>query len=312
MPDERWPGIVQHPLNYASRNIFIAAVAFKHRAFAVVCNRLRFALVIFQRSRRSIALIQPVGKNVHGSEPLATRVVIPDIIHRPQMLFRNKSFHALQSRNCRARAGFGVVAVSAARSRIGQPVHRRNIFVRAGHFHAGVSGNRCRRCAGRRNRRIRPLRVMQNGQIHFLHVGGRRVVAAIQPHENAGMIAQTPRLIGHRSSRNFARVRRPFVPQFPGVAAGPSGHHQNSQFIGFVEQFVTIDAPLQANRVQTHVLHVAQIRIQLFRHRSQKHIWRPRCAANQNPPAIYFEKPMAFFGKFAGDLSNSKRNGSRI
>jgi len=36
MPDERRPGVVEHPLNDAGGDIFFCAVSFKHGAFAVV------------------------------------------------------------------------------------------------------------------------------------------------------------------------------------------------------------------------------------------------------------------------------------
>jgi len=71
------------------------------------------------------------------------------------------------------------------------------------------------------------------------------------------------------------------------------------------EQFVAIDAPLQANRVQAHVFHIAQIRIQLFRHR-RRNISAPMRRHESESPAIYFEQAMPFVGEFARDLPNPK------
>ena len=48
MPDERRPGVVEHPLNYASRGVLVAAIGLEHGALAVVGHGLSFALVVVE------------------------------------------------------------------------------------------------------------------------------------------------------------------------------------------------------------------------------------------------------------------------
>src|ERR1043166_5464450 len=114
MPDQGRPRIVQHPLNHSGRNVFVAAVALEHGAFAVVSNRLRLAFVIFQRSSGSVAFVQSISEHIHSSETLAAGVIIPYVIHWPEMFLGNKSLHAFQRGNRRPRTGFRVVSICAS------------------------------------------------------------------------------------------------------------------------------------------------------------------------------------------------------
>src|SRR5262252_6967866 len=115
MPDERWPGVIQHPLNHASGNVLSCAVSFEHRALTIVGSRLRLAFVVFERGGRAVSLVQTVGKDIYRGEPLSSSVIVPDLINRPQMILGNKAFDALEHRNRRAGTGFCVVAICAAR-----------------------------------------------------------------------------------------------------------------------------------------------------------------------------------------------------
>ncbi len=49
MPDERWPSIVQHPLNHTRGRVFVPRVGFEHGALAIVGHGLGLALVIVER-----------------------------------------------------------------------------------------------------------------------------------------------------------------------------------------------------------------------------------------------------------------------
>ncbi len=124
------------------------------------------------------------------------------------MIFRNKPLQRFSRRNRRPRTRFGVIAVRPSGVLIRQPINRRNIFVRSGHFHARPAANRRSRFASRRQRRIRPFQILENPQIHALHVSRRRPVTAIQPHEHARMLPQNVDLALQRRGRNFALDRR--------------------------------------------------------------------------------------------------------
>ena len=129
MPDQRGPGVVEHPLDDAGGDVFVAAVGFEHGAFVVVSRGLGFALVIIERSGGAVAAIEAVGENVDRGEALAACVEIPILVHGPEMILGNKFREALRGGNRRAGTGFGVVAEGPARFGIGEPVDRRNVFV---------------------------------------------------------------------------------------------------------------------------------------------------------------------------------------
>ena len=266
MPDQRWPRVIQHPLNYSSGAVLISGVRLEHRALPIVGNRLGLSFEVVQRSSLPVPPVQSIRENIYGREALLARVKIPHFIDRPQMIFRNESLQRFSRRNRRARARFGVVAVRASGILIRQPINRRNIFVRPGHFYAGSSCN-CGGCfASGRQRRIRPFQVFENPQIHVLHVGRRRPVTAIQPHEHARMLPQNVYLALERRSRDIALIRMPVLPAFPRVATRPAGHHQNPQMIRLFVKFLAIQPPFQSNRIQPHIPNIRQIRIKLAGH----------------------------------------------
>ena len=158
MPDDRRPSIVQHPLNDPGGLILIAAVGLIHRAHAFVGLELRLEGEIFGIVCFAVARIQSIGKYMNIFERATTRVVIPEVINWPEMVFRQHCAHALNRRNGRPHAGFSVEPVSAAAAAgiafvrriisgsVLFPVTRRDIFVRSGHLDAalaGVSGQLC-------------------------------------------------------------------------------------------------------------------------------------------------------------------------
>ena len=118
MPDQRRPGVVQHPLNHAGRGVFVARVSFKHGALAVIGQCLGFALVIIKGSRLAVTPVQTIGKNIHGCEPLATGVKIPYLIDGPEVILGNEFFQGFSRGNGRPRTCLRVIAVSAASQRI--------------------------------------------------------------------------------------------------------------------------------------------------------------------------------------------------
>src|SRR6266851_8791403 len=91
MPNQRGPGVVQHPLNHAGGCVFIPPIGFKHRALAVISHGLSLALVIIERRRWSITPGQTICKYIDRRKAFTARVIIPNLIDWPEMLFGNES-----------------------------------------------------------------------------------------------------------------------------------------------------------------------------------------------------------------------------
>ena len=114
MPDERGPGIIEHPLDDAGGGVFISGVGLEHGALAVVGDGLGFALEVVERSGGAVAAIEAVGENVDGGEAFLAGVVIPDVVDGPEMIFGNEALEGFARGDGGAGTGFGVVAMSAA------------------------------------------------------------------------------------------------------------------------------------------------------------------------------------------------------
>src|SRR5262249_39500865 len=178
MPDERRPGGVGHPLDYAGGEVLVAAVSFVHGALVVVGHSLGFALEVVERCGSTIALFERVAKNVDGGETLAASVEIPIVVDGPEMVLGNELDEAFFWGDRRARAGFRIVTPRAASFGVGEPIDGRDVLVRTGHFDAGGAGNFRGRCRSRRNRGIGPFEILEDVEIHSLDLGWRRIVAA--------------------------------------------------------------------------------------------------------------------------------------
>ena len=89
-------------------------------AHAFVRHELRLVGEVFRAPGLTVARVQGVGKHLYRFEGPAACVKIPVLIqrpiHRPKMVFGNHAPHALDRRNCRSHAGFGVEAVGASTS----------------------------------------------------------------------------------------------------------------------------------------------------------------------------------------------------
>ncbi len=103
------------------------------------------------------------------------------------------------------------------------------------------------------------------------------------------MIAQACDLIAQRRRSHSVLVARPIPPTLPRIAAGPAGHNQNPKLVRLVEEFIAVEPPFQPDRIQVHIAHVGEIRIELGRRPPEQKIGRPRCAANQQLPSVDLE-----------------------
>ena len=66
---------------------------------------------------------------------------VPEFINRPEMILRDHFFDAFQNRHRGTGRGFRIEAVGAAAVRIGVPVNRRRVGIRAEHFDAGAAAD---------------------------------------------------------------------------------------------------------------------------------------------------------------------------
>src|ERR1700722_1921101 len=302
MPNHRWPRVVEHPLNDASRLIFVAAVSFIHRAYAFIRLHLRLGREIFYALRFSVPVRQRLAEYSDGFELSASGVKVPNVVDRPQMIFANHGADTLDRRNGRSHARLHIEAIRAAApsgiaqlaprlalGRVYFPITRRNVFVRAAHFDAAVAGDAGLFSRSRRKYRIRPQQFFFDVEIHSFDIRRRRVVAAIQPHHQAGMAAQSVNLIAQRLFRDFEILRLPARPALPEVAAAPARQYQNSLMVGEVEEFLCFELAFESYGVQAHIAHVAEFVVQSLRVLTQHHVRCPAGAANQNVLAVDVE-----------------------
>src|SRR6202043_2928778 len=102
----------------------------------------------------------------------------------------------------------------------------------AGHFNAGFTGDFGGSFGSRGDGWVGPLELLQNIEVHVLNISGRRAVAAVEPNEDAGMIAEAGDLVDERGGGDFFGFGSPLVPVLPGVAADPAGHDEDAEFVG--------------------------------------------------------------------------------
>src|SRR5207302_8694817 len=128
--------------------ILVAAVGLIHRPHTFICLKLRLEREIFCAVCLAIARIQSVGEYVNIFERATTRVIVPEIVNWPEMVFRPHCAHALDRWNRPSHAGLSVAPASAAAAagtafvrRISSasalfPVTPRKAFIGSGHLDA--------------------------------------------------------------------------------------------------------------------------------------------------------------------------------
>ena len=248
MPDHRRPRVVQHPLNHTGRRVLVASVAFEHGALGLVGERLRLPREIDDAIGFSVPSLDRRREHLDVLELAAARVEVPDLVDWPQVIGRKHPRQAFDRWDRRARANLGREAERAAVPGVGEPVRRRDIVVRSAHLHSAWPAHRSGRLGRARQRRTRPLQLALD----------RRFVAAVQPDEDARMVSKPQQLIAQRGGTRGVVLRVPLVPQFPLIAAAPSGHDENAFAIGEVVKVVGLELALRPDGVQTHFLDVAE------------------------------------------------------
>jgi len=143
-----------------------------------------------------------------------------------------------------------VESVSTAVLPVKIPVAGRDVIVRPGHLDAACAGHRGGRGGGGREHGVGPVSLGLDLQVGILHVGWWRTVAAIEPHQKAGMGSQAQHLRAQGGGGDGEVLRGPVFPVLPMIAAAPAQHYQNALLVGQMKELIGFELALQANGVQ--------------------------------------------------------------
>ena len=223
------------------------------------------------------------------------------------MIGRQHLLQAFERRNRTARTNLGRQAEGAAEFRVGEPIRRRHVVVGPAHFDAARPAHRARRLGRARERRPRPFQLALDLEVAPLDRGDRRLVAAIEPHEDTWMVSQPQQLIAQRRRAHLVILLGPLVPQLPLIAAAPAGHDENALAIREIVERVVFELALGTNGVQPHFLDVPEFGFEPFgRLRPQQHVGGPPAAANEDWFSVDAEKTMAFIGQLRAELVDAE------
>ena len=88
MPDQRWPGVVQHPLNHSGCGVFVAAVGLEHGALSIVGDGLRFALV-------AVWVVDVVAEEINAQSGLGYLINQAQTTDRTDIMFGCLAIYAI-------------------------------------------------------------------------------------------------------------------------------------------------------------------------------------------------------------------------
>src|SRR5262249_3469283 len=143
----------------------------------------------------AVAVIQGGGKGLYVFELSAARVILPILAHGPEVLFGNHAPQAFNWGRGWSHAGFGIESPCSAEILVLRPVAGRDVLIGAGHLHAAHPRELSDFAGGGREIWIRPAATVEHTDVHLFDRRRRRVVAAIQPHQQAGVAPQTFNLV---------------------------------------------------------------------------------------------------------------------
>ena len=176
------------------------------------------------------------------------------------MVCGNKFTQATHEGKGRAGAGFGIETEgSAVFAGVNQPIIWRDVIIRSAHLDARLSCHRGWRFRCRRNKRIRPICFFQYFDVFRFNVRRRRHIAAVQPHQHAGVAPHTENLRAQGCGSDFEIARLPFLPQLPMIAAAPARHNQHALLICEIVELIRLHLSFQTDCVQVHLADVAKI-----------------------------------------------------
>ena len=285
-------------MNHAGRNVLVPPIGFEHGALAFVGHHLGLFGEVLDTGGFAVARLESLPEDFHIAELPAAGVVIPILVDRPEMVCRNEFAKARDGRDGRPRAGLGVEAVCAPALFVLEPVRGSDVFVRPSHLHARVPGDRGR--LGRRGglKRVGPVVVLEDLDVHLFDFFRRRIVAAVQPVEQAGVAAQPPDLVFQRFRRDGEVFVFPALPSLPVVAAAPAGQHHNSVAVAKIEEVVVLELPLQPDGVEVQVAKVSDVVLLYFGRGAEQHVERVAAATDQDVFPVDFEEARALGRKF--------------
>ncbi len=186
------------------------------------------------------------------------------------------------------------------------PIAWSYILIGARHFDAAAPGDCGGLAGGGGDDRIRPQQLLFDVEIHLLDIGRGRVVAAVQPHDHAGMAAQAINLIAQGLLRDFKILRLPARPALPEIAAAPARHYQNSFVVGDIEELLGFEFAFEADGIESHIAHVAEFVVQALRVLAQHHVGSPAAAADEDVLAVDVEGASAGGVEFGSHFANAE------
>ncbi len=303
-PNQGRPRIVLHFLQDAGGNVFVPAVGFIHGPLSLVIHDLRLPGKVFHSGGFSVTGVQGLCIDLDVFEYAAARVEVPIFINGPQVIGRYEFPQTLEGGNGWAGAGFRNEPESPTVLLVGQPIGRRNIVIRPGHFQAGRTGDGCRLFRGRRQIGIRPVLFLQDLDVHLSDFFRRRVVIAVEPAQDAGMITEPADPVTQGFHGNSVVFVPPVLPFFPMIAATPTRHQEHTVAVGEIQKVVVLEFAIHAQHVQIHVASVADLRLLPFWRQPQKHIGPPARAAHEHFLAVHPEQAVTLGCQFGRDLTN--------
>ena len=150
------------------------------------------------------------------------------------------------------------------------------------------------------------MRVRLDLEIGALHFGRRRIVAAIEPDEQAGVLAEAQHLRAERGCGNGEVLGRPVLPVFPVIAAAPAEHDENSRSSARRKKSSVSSLPSRRMVLRFMSRTRSNLVAQAVLVGAQQHVLRPAGAANENGLAVDAEEAAAVGGQLGGDFANAE------
>ncbi len=318
MPVQRWPGIVEHPVDDARRGlgcIHMSIECLELRSHSVVVVELRLGDVVLEAPGWAIALGQRDVERRDGREdgPGGGGVILADVWvfpERLQLLRREHTGQVLQRRDTGPRANLRIESEGPTQL-VGIPIRRRNPRVGSLHLHARRSGLGGALVNCRRDNGQRPIFGMQGVDVCLGDRGRWRVVAADQKSDDRRVVPQQTCLAchgsrGHLLVRSVPRLAARLRPRFPFVAALPAREDQDAVAVGEVVKELVFELALAANRVQSQVHDITELVLHAFRIVAEEHVRRPARAANQDWLAVDDKLLIALLSEVRADVTDAE------
>ncbi len=114
-----------------------------------------------------------------------------------------------------------------------------------------------------------------------------------------------------RTQRCFGDLqifRSPGGPFLPVIAAAPAEHDENSLLVGEVEEVFGLELAFEADGVEVHVAHHAELIAQPVAIGAEQHVLRPSGAADEDRLAVHAEEAAARGCELGSNFADSELN----